>query len=252
LHAPEVAVINEEFARYFFGSPEKALGRHIGFGNPHSAKLSMTIIGVVKNSKSLDLKEKTRRFVYIPILQQEQPNSITYYLRTALDPRLTIQSIRQAIRRTDPALPVYGVKTLQVQVNETHYIERLVFFLSAAFGFLATTLAAFGLYGVTSYAVEQRTREIGIRIALGAQRHSVLRMVMSEVALLTVLGIAFAVPLAIAVGRKFQAQLFEVKGNDPVTLIASAVLLLAVGMIAGFVPAARASRVDPIQALRWD
>jgi predicted permease len=252
LKSSKVVIVNQEFARHYFGGGNAAVGKHIGFGNPETAKLDMEIVGVVNDFKGLDFKEKTDRYVYLPQLQFDRPGSITFYLRTAANPQSAIESARKIVRDLDPHLPVYGMKTLQVQVSETHYIERLTFMLSATFGILATLLAAFGLYGVMSFAVARRTREIGIRMALGAQRSKVVSMVMAEVALVTALGIGVAIPLALMLGRLVEGQLFEVKANDPVTMAAATALLILVALAAGYTPAMYASRVDPLKALRWE
>ncbi|MCU1291456.1 MAG: hypothetical protein JWP08_306 [Bryobacterales bacterium] len=251
LKGSKVVIVNEEFARHYFGG-KNPVGKHIGFGNPETAKLDMEIVGMVKDFKGLDFKEKTERYVYLPQLQFDMAGSVTFYLRTAAAPQGAAESARKVVHELDPHLPVYGMKTLQAQVSETHYIERLTFMLSATFGVLATLLAAFGLYGVMSFAVARRTREIGIRVALGAQRSKVVGMVMGEVALVTGLGIASALPLALMLGRLVEGQLFEVKASDPATMAGATLLLIVVALAAGYTPAMYASRIDPLKALRWE
>lgn len=159
---------------------------------------------------------------------------------------------RRAVRRVDPALPVYDMKTLEMQIRETHYIDRLITMLSAAFGLLATLLAAVGLYGVMAFTVARRTRELGIRMALGAQRSAVIRLVMREVFLLAAIGIGVALPLAFGLGRFLEDQLFGLKATDPATLTAATLLLTAVALVAGYIPALRATLIDPMNALRWE
>jgi ABC-type antimicrobial peptide transport system permease subunit len=159
---------------------------------------------------------------------------------------------RRAVRQRDAALPIFDVKTIAAQIRETHYADRLITMLSIAFGFLATLLAAVGLYGVMAFSVTRRTRELGIRMALGAQRQQVLRMVMKEVLLLTAIGMGVALPVAVGLGRLIQSQLFELKASDPGVLCAATVLLTAVAMFAGYIPALRATRIDPMSALRWE
>ncbi len=247
---PKVAIVNESFVNFFFHN-QNPLGRHIGFG-PKTAKLDMEIVGVVKDAKGSDLKEKTARYVFLPALQDETPNEMTFYIRTDNDPKALMASVQRTMRQIDRALPVYNVKTLATQINETHYTDRLIALLSAAFGLLATVLASIGLYGVMAYTVARRTREIGIRMALGAQRNTVLWIVMREVMLLAGIGIAVGLPTAFALGRLIQDQLFLLKAHDPMTISAATLLLAVVSVIAGYVPARRATRIDPMQALRWE
>jgi putative ABC transport system permease protein len=144
------------------------------------------------------------------------------------------------------------MKTLETQIRETHYTDRLITLLSAAFGLLATLLAAVGLYGVMAFTVSRRTRELGIRMALGAQRGSVVRLIMQEVFLLAAIGIGIALPLAFGLGRFIDSQLFGLKATDPLTLSAATLLLTAVALAAGYIPALRATRIDPMDALRWE
>lgn len=156
------------------------------------------------------------------------------------------------IRRIDASLPVFDVKTLATQIKETQYIDRLISMLSAAFGILATLLAAVGLYGLMAYTVARRTPELGIRMALGAQRRNVLKLVMMEVFVLIGIGIGAALPVALGLGRYVEKQLFEIHPADPVTLLGATGILTAVGVLAGYLPALRATRIDPAIALRWE
>jgi ABC-type antimicrobial peptide transport system permease subunit len=150
----------------------------------------------------------------------------------------------------DPTLPVTSLKTMSAQIGESLFVERLVAVLSAAFGLLATLLAAIGLYGVMSYAVSLRTREIGIRVALGADRKTVLMMVLKEVAVLAVVGVAIGLPSGYGLGRLVEAQLFGLTARDPFTFAVATVTLLATAFVAGYLPALRATRVQPMEALR--
>jgi ABC-type antimicrobial peptide transport system permease subunit len=160
--------------------------------------------------------------------------------------------VRAAVQQVDANLPIYGMKLMTTQVDESLFIERMVAGLSVAFGVLATLLAAIGLYGVMSYSVARRTREIGIRMALGAERASVLWLVLREVALLVALGVGIGVPVAIASGRLVQSQLFDLSATDPVALAIATALLACVALVAGYLPARRATRVDPMLALRYE
>ena len=159
---------------------------------------------------------------------------------------------RQTAQRIDPNLPIFDMKTMAVVMDESLFVERLVAALSVAFGALATLLAAIGLYGVMSYSVARRTREIGIRMALGAERKSVLWLVLREVALMVLAGVAIGLPIAVALSRVVQSQLFALSAYDPIALAGAAVLLTTVALVAGYLPARRATRVDPMLALRYE
>jgi putative ABC transport system permease protein len=249
--APKVAIVNETFARYFF-KDQNPLGLHIGFGDPLRAKTDMEVIGIVKDVKQIDLKKAPENQVWTASLQSEHPSVITFYVRTYSDPKATSALVRRVIRRMDPALPLFDVKTLTTQINETQYVDRLISILSAAFGILATSLAAVGLYGLMAYTVARRTPELGIRMALGAQQRTVLQLVMFEVCTLTASGIGVGLPLAFGLGRYVQTQLFEIRPNDPFTLVSATSILAVVALLAGYIPALRATRIDPAIALRWE
>jgi ABC-type antimicrobial peptide transport system permease subunit len=159
---------------------------------------------------------------------------------------------RQAVQRLDPGLPVLDMKSMDEQVNDTLFTERLVALLAMSFGVVATMLAAIGLYGVMSYTVSRRTREIGLRMALGAARASVLWMVLREVVTLTTAGILLGVPAALAVSRLIESQLFGLSSTDPLTLAFAAIVLTLIALSAGYLPAWRATRIDPMIALRTE
>ena len=245
-----VAVVNESFARYFFGDKD-ALGRRFvenrfkGTPDAHTE-----IVGVVKDTRAGSLREDQRRFVYVPYTQEKGVGEMTFYVRATRDPSALAPRLRAVVRRIDPTLPVTGLKTMSAQIGESLFVERLVAALSAAFGLLATLLAAIGLYGVMSYAVSLRTREIGIRMALGADRRTVLLMVLEEVAVLAVVGVAIGLPGGYSLARLVEAQLFGLTARDPFTFAMATVTLLATAFLAGYLPALRATRVQPIEALR--
>jgi putative ABC transport system permease protein len=245
--APRVAVINETMAKYFFGDTDP-LGRRFGLGRDAQAKIE--IVGVVKDVRSLTLRDKAVRFAYLPYQQDESLTQLTFYVRTAGAEASASDAIREAVRRFDPNLPVYDMKSMEAQVAESLFVERMVAALSVAFGVLATALAAIGLYGVMSYAVARRTREIGIRMALGAEPGGVLWLVLKEVALLATVGVAAGLIVAFFAARRVESQLFGLSPSDPATLAGAVALLFTVALLAGFIPARRATRIDPLVALR--
>jgi predicted permease len=247
--APRVAIINEAMAKYFFGETNP-IGRRFGFGRGKATDIE--IVGVVKNVRSQELREGAPRFVYIPYGQDESVTQLTYYVRAPGDEASTAGALRQAVRRLDGNLPIFNMKTMAVQVDESLFVERMVAALSVAFGGLATLLAAIGLYGVMSYAVARRTREIGIRMALGAERGRVLWLVLREVAVMAIAGILAGLAAALWLTRQVQSQLFGLTPSDPLTLFTATVLLAAVAIASGYVPARRATAIDPVVALRGE
>jgi len=248
--AAPVAIVNETFAKYFFKDKDP-IGQHIGLGR-RGKDAPITIVGLVRDSKASSLREKPKRFVFVPYTQAEEAGQMTYYVRARLDPTLLGNRVRALVREADAGLPVTDMKTMQAQIRESLFVDRMVAALSAAFGLLATMLAAIGLYGVMSYAVSLRTREIGIRVALGAERRTVLIMVLREVAILALIGIAIGLPSGYGLGRLVESQLYGLTARDPLTFAVATVTLLLSALLAGYVPAARATRVDPLVALRYE
>lgn len=243
-----VAIVNERFARHFFGG-SSAIGRHIGRGSGPGTKLDIEIVGVAADSLYEGPREGVRRQVFIPNWGN---GGVAFYVRAGLGSRSLYGAVKQEVKKLDAAMPIYKLKTLGKQLDETLLTERLVALLSAGFGLLATLLAAIGLYGVMAFVVTRRTKEMGVRMALGANSSSVVWLVMREVLLLLVIGLAIGIPAAIGLGRFVAAQLYAIKANDPWIAAASMVMLIVVAGAAGFIPARRASRIDPILALRYE
>ncbi len=250
LGAPKVAIVNETFARYFFGDQDP-LGRRFHVGR-RDDPYDITIVGLVRDGKAASLREKPLRFVYVPYTQDEQVGAMTFYVRSAVDSGALAERLRKVVARIDSTLPVTQLKTMQAQIRESLFVDRMVAALSAAFGVVAMALAAIGLYGVMSYAVGLRTREIGVRVALGADRQAVLLMVLKEVAVLTAIGVGLGLPSGYGLGRLVQSQLFGIQARDPLTFALATALLLTTALLAGYLPAARATRVDPVVALRYE
>jgi predicted permease len=247
--APRVAIVNETLAKYYFGT-DNPIGRHIGWGRDKTPDIE--IIGVTRDAKMSSLRQEPRRVVYTPYMQEPEIGAMTFYIRARGSASSIGTTARQVAQRVDPNLPIFDMKTMSTVVDESLFLERMVAALSVAFGGLATLLAAIGLYGVMSYTVARRTREIGIRMALGAEAGSVMWLVLKEVALMVGIGVGVGVPLAVALSRVVQSQLFDLSAHDPVALTTAAALLALVALAAGYLPARRATRVDPMLALRYE
>ncbi len=248
---PTTVMINEKFAKRFFPG-RNPVGLHIGFGSDPGTRTDMEVIGVVKDIKYTNLRDEIPEQAYIPYMGSHFLGSMTVYLRTAVDPNLLMSSVRAKVRDLDPNLPMYGLRTTETQISNSLTTERMIASLSTVFGFLATMLAIIGLYGVMSYTVAQRTREIGIRMALGAEQGNVVWMVMREVLRLIAVGVAAGIPAAMGLTRVVQSQLFGLTAHDPRTLVFATVTLTIVACAAGYIPALRASRLDPMKALRYE
>lgn len=247
---PSVAVVNLTFAKRFFGSPQNALGRAIAEGRGDDVKYDTTIVGVVGDTRHVDLRTPLGCAVYMPYLQQNHPTGVFVYARTTQPPETVEASIRQTIRQLDSTLVVDGLRTMEEQVSRSASDERALAFLAIGFSLLAMVLAAVGLYGVLAYSTEQRTREIGVRLALGAQRSSVIALVVREMAIIAAVATLIALPAVVAVARLFRSQLYEVTAFDPATLVGAAFLTAVMVALAAALPARRASSIEPMQALR--
>jgi len=242
------AIVNRRFAEHFFPG-KSALGKHVGFGTGPKSKLDIEIIGVVADALYEGPREGVRRQVFIPHWGR---NSATFYVRTAAASSTAYGVIRNEVRTLDASMPVYEMKTLEAQLDETLLTDHLIALLAAGFGLLATVLASIGLYGVMAFVVARRKKELGIRLALGAEPSGVIWMVMREVLLLLSIGLAIGIPAAMALGQFVSAQLYGIEARDPWIAGATMILLALVSAAAGLIPATRASRIDPILALRYE
>ncbi len=245
--APKVAIVNLDFAKKFFGSPQNALGRQIGEDKPDS-----TIVGVVGDIKHENLHDDIGPAVYVPYAQVGHFYGLQFYVHTARPPETLQQPIREATHQLDPILVVDGLRTMEAQVDDSASDKRALAVLAMAFSVLAMLLAAVGLYGVLAYSAEQRTREIGVRLALGARRSRVVRLVLQEMLLISGVAILIAIPSTIALARLFRNQLYGVSDADPLALIAAVALTIIMVAVAAALPARRAATVQPMQALRTE
>jgi putative ABC transport system permease protein len=243
-----VAIVNKRFADHFFPG-KSALGKRIGFGSGPESKLSIEIIGVAANSLYEGPREGVRRQVFIPNWGK---NSAAFYLRTQTPSATAYSVVRNEVKQLDAGIPLYDMKTVEGQLDETLLTDRLVAMLSAGFGFVATLLASVGLYGVMAFVVAQRKKELGIRLALGAQPGFVIWLVMREVLLLLAIGLAVGIPAAMGLGQYVAAQLYGIQARDPLIATSTVLLLTIVSALAGLIPAQRASRTDPMLALRQE
>jgi len=246
--APRVALVNESFAKHYFGD-SPAVGRRIGEGTDPGTATDIEIVGVVNDTRYEDLRTEIHRGYFLCALQRDLFGMFVY-VKTDREPESAFHSVRAAIRELDPNLPIIDMKTFAHQLDESLVTERMITTLSALFGILATVLAIIGLYGVMAYTVARRTREISIRIALGAQTGRVVWLVMREVITLVVAGVAVALPAAYGLTKLIQAQLYGIEGTDPVSMIGATLLLSGVALLAGYIPARRASGLDPAGVLR--
>ncbi|MBX6331353.1 MAG: ABC transporter permease [Gemmatimonadaceae bacterium] len=246
---PKVAIVNQAFAKKF-GLGRDAVGKHMS--NTRDGPLDIEIVGLVRDAKYSQVKDEVPPLYFLPYRQDSIVGEITFYVRAPHGAEAVMRAIPKLVARLDPNLPVENLKTVPEQARENVFLDRMISALSAAFAVLATVLAAVGLYGVLAYSVAQRTREIGVRMALGADAGRVRAMVLRQVGLMTLVGGVIGIAGALALGRAARSLLFELQGYDPVTIVIAAVVLTLVALGAGYVPALRASRIDPMQALRYE
>jgi predicted permease len=247
---PRVVLVNQSLARFYFG--DTAVGKFLYFND----SIAVQIVGVVADIRDHDLEGTLARRAYFPFVHAEDKHGLDWSgrlrleVRAAGDPTKLVQPLREAIRAVDPMLPIDGIDPVPVLMRETIAKERLLAKLATAFGILALVLAAIGLYGVMTYAITRRTSEIGLRVALGAQRGDVVRMVLRDGLGVVVIGVIVGLPLTLACVRLLGTQLHGVSFADPVSIVTAIAVLIVSALVAALVPALRASRVSPIIALR--
>jgi predicted permease len=247
----KVAVVNESFARHYFEEPQQAIGHSYGNGRG-KVTTDIEIIGVVKDAKHTGVRDDVVRTAFTPYLQEANLGGMTFYVRTWQPPESAEATIRRAMQTLDSKLVLDNFRTMQEQIDDNLTAERVIAILASSFGVLAVLMAAVGLYGVLAYSTAQRTREIGIRIALGAARRSVVRMVLMEVLWLAGISIAVALPASLLLTSAVRSQLFGISSSDPLTLLVVTALVAAVAVASALLPARRAAKTEPMVALRYE
>ncbi|HTC67560.1 MAG TPA: ABC transporter permease [Candidatus Acidoferrum sp.] len=249
--AEKVAIINQAMAKHFFPKREP-VGSHLAFGAGDAIKPNILIVGVVKDNKQVHVRSEMGPYVFLPYAQRERLNGMTFYVRTRQDPLLVADELRDSVRELNPNLPVYDLKTFQRVVDEDLLAERLIAGLSASFGVLAALLAAMGIYGVLAYLVIQRTREIGIRIALGAATGQVRTLIFKEMGYMVAAGALVGLPVAYALARVSESLLYGVRANNIVIYLVALSVIAVIAAAACYLPVRRATQVDPLVALRYE
>jgi predicted permease len=246
----KVAIVNETFAKKF-GLDQNAVGALMK-RNGSDGELDMEIVGLVQDAKYTEVKDIIPPLFFTPYRQEERVGSMSFYIRTAIEPEQFLRSVQAVVTNVDADLPVEDLRTMPQQVKENVFLDRFVSTMSAAFAALATLLAAVGLYGVLTFTVTERTREFGLRMALGADAANLRSVVLRQVALMAVIGGLAGFGMAWGIGGAAESLLFEMQGRDPMVLGAAFAIHGIVALGAGYLPALRASRSDPKKALRWE
>jgi predicted permease len=249
--APKVGIVNQAFAKKF-NLGDNPVGKHFGTGGGPGTKMDIEIVGMVQDAKYSDVKQVPPPQYFLPYRQEDRLGYAYFYLRTATPPEQMLSTIPAVMRKIDSTLPLGDIKTMETAVRENVGQDRVISTLSLAFAILATVLAAVGLYGVLAYTVAQRTREFGLRMALGADGASVRRLVMTQVIKMAIVGGVVGMAVALGVGRAAKSLLFEMTGYDPLVLTGATIALAVVAIGAGLLPALRASKIDPMTALRYE
>jgi predicted permease len=246
-----VAIVNEAFAKKFNLGTD-VVGKYMGRSGESGDSLNILIVGFMKDAKYSDVKDEVPPLFFTPWRQDRRTGDLYFYVRTSLPPAQLLSAIPTVMKQLDPTLPVGELKTMPQQIKENIFLDRMISILSASFALLATLLAGVGLYGVLAYTVAQRTREIGVRMALGANGSRVRGMILRQVGLMTVIGGVVGVAAALGLGRAAQSLLYGLEGHDPFVFVLAVLLLSAIALTAGYLPARRAAAVDPMHALRYD
>jgi predicted permease len=249
--SPKVAIINEAMARRFFAN-RSPIGSRFAFGAGDKIRPDIEIVGVVKDSKHATVREKVGPFLCLPYSQLKTIGEISFYVKTKQDVAAMTTATRRELQRLDGNLPVFRVKTLEGQIDESIFNDKFLTFLSMCFALLAALLASIGLYGVMAYTVTRRTREIGIRMALGATRGVVSWLILREVVVLAAIGLVVGLPAAYGLGRFTESLLFGVKASDPLVFAGAGLLLIGATLLGGYLPARKAASIDPLRALRCE
>jgi ABC-type antimicrobial peptide transport system permease subunit len=245
--------VNETLAKKYFGSAAKAVGQRVSDGAATASVYDIEIVGVTRDFIHADLRDTAKPSFFQPIEQatkQDTGRTIYFYVRTHVDPATMFASVRRSVQGVDPLLAIDNLQTMDQQIDEDLKNERLIELLAVTFGVLATVLAGVGLYGVVAYTTGQRTKEIGIRMALGSSRWSISQLVFSDVLKLASMGVIVGLPLAIVLARLLRSQLFGVTPADPYVLASAVGLVAVVAVIAALLPARKAASVEPSEVLR--
>ena len=249
--APKVAIVNETFARHF-GLGANPVGKRMAIGSSDTIPLDIEIVGLVRDMKYSKVKNEIPPVFFRPHRQISRVSSMYYYVRTSTSPSTMLRSTSSVVQRLDPMLPVENLRTMPEEIRVNTFEDRMITTLAGTFALLATLLASIGLYGVLAYSVAQRTREIGVRMALGADAREVRLLVLRQVGLMVIIGGTIGLAGAFALSKAARSLLYQMSGADPAVMATSVVVLSIVALAAGYVPALRASRVDPMQALRYE
>ncbi|MFL5614001.1 MAG: ABC transporter permease [Gemmatimonadaceae bacterium] len=249
--APKVAIVNQTFARRF-GLGANPVGKRMATSSSDTVPLDIEIVGLVKDTKYSSVKEEIPPVYFTPHRQMSNVSAMFFYVRTTANPTSMLRSMRSVVQRIDPMLPVDNLRTMPEEIRINTFEDRMITTLASSFALLATLLASIGLYGVLAYSIGQRTREIGVRMALGATASEVRLLVLRQVGMMTLIGGLVGLGAAVPLGKGAESMLYQMGGADPLVMAMSVAFLALVALAAGFVPALRASRVDPMQALRYE
>jgi putative ABC transport system permease protein len=247
--AHKVAIVNDVFARQYLGGAQKALGQMFCFGSGDHSVPDTTIVGVVRSAESVSVGEKPNAMIYLPFIQRKRQYA-TFYIQTGVPPKQVFEQVRRVVRGINPGLPIDSLGTFADQINGDIAMPHLLAVLSVSFGFLAVLLAGVGMYGVLAYSMTQRTREIGIRIALGASRFKVTQVVIGQAAISGLIAAACGIPISLLLTRYLREELFQVTYHDPWSFASAALVTLIAIAVAAYFPVRRAVTVDPVRALR--